>query len=225
MILFVDTEHASGYSKPWGERLAAARMRLTYRLEDLTGDDVHLVRYDRVDPALVARLGARAVFLSGSATELDHYGDERRGIDEVVRSMSIPTFGFCGGLQMMACALGVEVARIGPLPDGVPDPNPDVATGMRKEYGYLPTPIVRDHEILEGLGSAPVMRHAHSWELKAVPEGFTNHAATEISPIQLLIHDELPVMGSQFHPEYWTDEHPAGRTLIADFCRFAGLLD
>jgi gamma-glutamyl-gamma-aminobutyrate hydrolase PuuD len=31
------------------------------------------------------------------------------------------------------------------------------------------------------------------------------------------------MVGTQFHPEYWTDEHPAGRTLIANFLTWAGL--
>jgi gamma-glutamyl-gamma-aminobutyrate hydrolase PuuD len=34
----------------------------------------------------------------------------------------------------------------------------------------------------------------------------------------------LPIVGTQFHPEYWTDEHPAGKILIENFCRWAGLI-
>ncbi len=223
MLLFVDTEHASGYDKPWADRLQAARTRITYRLEDLTGDDVHLVRYDRVDRDLIERLDVRGLFLSGSSVQLDDYGEERSGLFDVITDLDLPMFGFCGGLQMMAVALGVEVARIGELAAGEDDPNPDVQPGMKKEYGYQPVPITVEHPMLDGMGGAPIMRQAHSWELKTLPPGFDLHASTDVTPIQLVIHRDRPIIGTQFHPEYWTDEHPAGRVLIENFCRVAGL--
>ena len=37
VIVFVDYEHEQAHSKPWGERLLAARTWITYRLEDLSG--------------------------------------------------------------------------------------------------------------------------------------------------------------------------------------------
>ncbi len=69
------------------------------------------------------------------------------------------------------------------------------------------------------------MRKAHSWEIKAVPAGFKSYATTDMTPIQLIIHDELPIIGTQFHPEYYTDEHPAGRFLIENFFRYSGIID
>lgn len=41
-----------------------------------------------------------------------------------------------------------------------------------------------------------------------------------MTPIQLIVHDELPV---GFHPEYATEEHPAGRPLIAESLAWAGV--
>ena len=32
------------------------------------------------------------------------------------------------------------------------------------------------------------------------------------------------MIGTQFHPEYWTDEHPAGKTLITNFMQWADLI-
>jgi GMP synthase-like glutamine amidotransferase len=215
VILFVDTEHESGYLQPWGEKLQAARTRIKYRLEDLTGDEVLLVRYDRVDHDLVERVAARAMFLSGSSATVDTYGDERDGVHSLIRDMSMPMFGFCGGLQMMATALDIPVAKI-----GVDEEGDDVA-----ERGYQPTPITAGHAVFEGLSDAPVMRHSHSWELKTMPDGFGLYSSTEVSPIQLIIHDDLPVVGTQFHPEYWTAEAPEGRLLIENFCRHAGLIE
>jgi hypothetical protein len=36
MIVFIDNEHEKGYASPWGEKLMAARVRIKYRLEDIT---------------------------------------------------------------------------------------------------------------------------------------------------------------------------------------------
>lgn len=223
MLMFVDTEHASGYLEARGEWLMAQRTRIKYRLEDVANDEVYLARYDRVDRDLIDRLGVKGIFLSGSGSELSDYGSERDGLFDVIRALELPMFGFCGGLQMMAVALGSEVALIGELDEGEEDLRPETHPGMKKEYGYLPVSICAEHPILDAVGPAPVVRHAHAWELKEIPRDFGLHATTDASEIQMIIHDHLPVMGTQFHPEYWTDEHPAGRRMIKNFCDYAGL--
>ena len=214
MILFVDPEHESGYLKPWAERLQAARTRIKYRLEDITGDEVLLVRYNRVDHDMIERVEARAMFLSGSSSPIPTYGDERNPICAVINDLTMPMFGFCGGMQMMAGALDVEVDLIGTDDEGEP----------LRETGYNPTPITGEDAMLKGLSQAPVMRHAHEWELKSVPEGLSVYSSTEMTPIQMIIHDDLPVIATQFHPEYWTEEAPEGLRLIENFCTRAGLL-
>ena len=226
LIIFVDNEHAMGYEAPWGERLLAARTRIKYRLEDITGDQCLIVRYNHVTPELLRRLEARAVFVSGNGTDADQYdAADQAGLRAVFKEKAWPTFGFCGGFQVMAETYGVLLERIGPLEAGEVDPQPKMAPGMKKEFGYEPVQITKPHPLLAGLGDAPIMRHAHSWEIKEVPDGFGVYAATAITPIQLIIHQELPLVGTQFHPEYYTNEHPAGRILIENFCRLVGLLD
>ena len=191
MILFVDTEHESGYTKPWGKQLLAARTRVKYRLEDLTNDEVYLVRYDHLSTELVDRLGARALFLSGSSSVPSDFGPgQQDSMFEVIRTTPLPMFGFCGGHQVIGKALGSRLEEIGPIPEGEPDPDPERNPGMRKEYGYFGIPLTADHPVLDQLGAAPVMRNAHSWELKDVPTGFFVTAATDISPIQMMIHEE-----------------------------------
>lgn len=225
MIVFVDNEHASTYATPLGERLMAARVRIKYRLEDMTGDLCLIVRYNKVTPELLDNLKVRAVFISGNAANPDQYlPDEQAGLRRVILEKRWPIFGFCGGFQVMAQTFGAPLEPIGALEPDEPDPFPEFAPGMKKEYGYHPTPLIADHPLLEGLGPAPVMRHAHSWEIKRAPDGFDNYAATAVTPIQMIIHRDLPIVGTQFHPEYYTDEYPAGRVLIENFCRMAGLI-
>lgn len=224
MIVLIDNEHADGYLQPWGEKLMAARVRIKYRLEDITGEPCLIVRYNKVTPEMLDALQVRAVFVSGNGTDATHYTpEEQAGMFRVFRARRWPTFGFCGGFQVMAQAYGARLERIGPLPAGEVDPNPDFAPGMKKEFGYQPVPLTQMHPLLEGLGPAPVMRQAHSWEIKEAPDGFDVYASSAISPVQMIIHRDLPLVGTQFHPEYYTDEHPAGRTLIENFCRMVGL--
>ena len=225
MILYVDNEHASTYDGKHADWLLAARTRITYRLGDLTGDVCLLARYGDVDPALVERHGIRAVFISGHGAPPEAYDEtQREGLRSIIRDGELPVFGFCGGLQFIASALGVEPVRMGRLPDGADDPHPDYQPGWITELGYEPVTLVGEHPLHEGLGTAPVFRHAHSYHLPSLPDGFERLAETGPCPIQLAAHADRPLAGAQFHPEYWTDEAPAGERLIENFCRWAGVI-
>ena len=217
VILYVDIEHAKGYARERGDVLRAARTRITYNLEDVVQDDVHLIRYDRVDAAAVERLGARAIFISGNSGDPADYGDELTPFLEVLASAALPTFGFCGGHQMIARAHGVDLELVGTYVDA--------DTGETKrtfEFGYEPV-HVEPHPLFDGVGSAPIVRHAHSWLVPHTPEGFEVLGRTELTPIQVMVDDDRRQVGTQFHPEWWTDEHPAGRTMIENFVSWAGL--
>jgi len=225
MIVFIDNEHERGYESPWGERLLAARVRIKYRLEDMTHHPCLIVRYNKVTTALLRQYDVQAIFISGSGTDPDQYDPaEQAGMYDALRTKQWPTFGFCGGMQAMAESYGVPVERIGAIGPDDDDPNPKFAPGYKKEFGYGPVQLTNSHQLLAGLGNAPIFRHAHSWEVKTLPQGFRLYASTTTTPIQLMIHDVLPIVGTQFHPEYWTDEHPDGKTLIENFCRWAGLI-
>ena len=107
MILYVDNEHASTYERA-GDWLLAARTRITYRLGDLAGDVCLLARYGDVDPGLIDRHGIPAVFISGHGAPSEVYDEhEREGLRKIIRRGDLPVFGFCGGLQFIADALGV----------------------------------------------------------------------------------------------------------------------
>lgn len=224
MILFVDYEHASTYDQPRADWLLAARTRISYRLQDISGHRCLLQRYTDVDAGIVDELGIAAVFISGNGAPAEAYdARDLEGLAEIVRSGRTPVFGFCGGFQFLGRVLGARLERIGPLEPDEVDPHPDYQPGWRTELGYAPVEVIDDHPLVDGLGDRPTFRHAHAWELKDVPAGFTNLARTTTSAIQCIAHETLPLAGSQFHPEYWTDEHPAGRRLIANFCSWAGV--
>jgi GMP synthase (glutamine-hydrolysing) len=224
MILYVDYEHASSYLEPRADWLLAARTRIAYMLQDVTGHRCLLQRYTDVDAGIVDEVDIAAVFISGNGADADAYDPtDLAGLVGIIRSARTPVFGFCGGFQLLGRALGAPLERIGRLDDGEDDPHPKYQPGWRKELGYQPVELIGDHPLLDGLDRRPVFRHAHTWELKDMPDGFVNLARTDTTELQYLAHASLPLAGTQFHPEYWTDEHPAGRRLIANFCDWAGV--
>ena len=228
MIIFVDNEHELAYEKPWGEMMMAARVRIKYRLEDISGEPCLIVRYNQVDPDLWRRFGVKAVLVSGNSADASEYtASEQEGLRALFLEKSLPIFGFCGGFQLLAETFGAELAPIGPLAPDEPEAEapPGFGAGMKKEFGYMPVNISASHPLFEGIGEQPIMRQAHFWEIKSVPPEFKPYAASQTTPIQMLIHDSLPIMGTQFHPEYYTDEHPAGKQLITNFFKAAGIIE
>lgn len=204
----------------------AARVRIKYDLEDMSGHECLIVRWNHVSIDLLDRVDARALFISGNSAQPDQYPEsEVLGLHDALRTRRWPTFGFCGGHQVLGQAFGVPVEPIGELEDGVDafGEAADFAPGQKAELGYFPVQINLPHPVTAGIGREPVVRHAHSWELKAVPAGFSNYAATEMTPIQMIVADDAPIVGTQFHPEYATEEHPAGRTMIENFMRWTGI--
>lgn len=231
MIVFVDYEHDEGRASSYGQKLMAARTWINYRLEDLSGRPSHLVRYDQVDAELLDRLGAEALFISGNGTDPSRYDQAAlEPLHSIIRQAALPTFGFCGGFQCIATALDVELQPISIDQNSPPEllmPFGLDADGNEKqgEAGYHPVELVAEHPLTEGIDDAPVFRHAHYLEVPTLPSGFERLASTAITPNQMAVCDERRMVGTQFHPEYFTDEHPAGQTMIENFLRWAGITD
>ena len=142
-------------------------------------------------------------------------------IHAIVRETELPVFGFCGGFQLIAQALGVNAVALS-VPD---DPSKDPPLVMAKdgqpfEFGYHPVELSVEnstHPLLSGLGRQPIFRHAHGLHVPELPGKFVNLASTPATPIQMAVHNERQMAGAQFHPEYRTEEHSDGRTVIANF--------
>ncbi|NNE73985.1 MAG: C26 family cysteine hydrolase domain-containing family [Acidimicrobiales bacterium] len=227
MLVFVDYEHADGHDREHGPRVLAARTTITYRLEDLAGMPCHLVRYSHIDQALLDRLDTQAIFISGNSTDPAVYSDaELEPIRTIVRETDLPMFGLCGGFQLIAQALGADLVRLEADPAHATNDAVVAHDGATYEFGYHPVDLHPDpesHALHQGLGERPVFRHAHSLHIPHLPSGFEILASTAVTPVQMAAHTERKIAGTQFHPEYWTDEHPAGRILLANFLRWAGL--
>lgn len=225
MLLFVDSETVDTYERPELEFILTARARITYRLEALADMTCMLVRYERVTDELLERLGVRALFISGHTTSPQRYQREDViAFQNVLRTTDVPIFGFCGGWQLVATALGAELTSIEVSErQKASEIITDWGDGHLAEAGYFPIDHPETHPLLDGLGKTSVHRHAHALHIERPPAGFETLASTEVTPVQLTANDDRKIAGTQFHPEYWTDEHPAGRTLIENFLRWSGV--
>jgi GMP synthase (glutamine-hydrolysing) len=229
MICYVDLEHPTLGPSILSETAEATQRKADLltskvRFEALSGEPCLLAHFTRVSPARVARLGVRALVLSGHFTLIDEYDPrDLAPLVEVIRETDRPLLGVCGGHQLLGVVYGAPPAPMGPLGPGEVDPRPELAPGMRKEWGPCPVRIVADDPLFAGVGQRAVVEQRHFWELKTVPAGFVRLAGSDACPVQAIRHARRPLYGVQFHPERYTDAHPAGRTILANFFRLAGL--
>lgn len=118
---------------------------------------------------------------------------EREAIAARLRQYK-PTLGICLGAQLMARALGAEVASTG-----------------RAEIGYAPLTLTEDgrSSVLAGLGSVPVL-HWHGDQFN-IPNGASRLAETPGFPNQAFAIGPH-ILGLQFHLE--ADDQQIERWLI-----------
>jgi GMP synthase-like glutamine amidotransferase len=223
MICYVDMAHPDLLADPErrGPHLAR-RLDTALRLQEIAGVPCLYQGYRAIEPAFVRRWGLRALVLSGIPSHWRAYDwGEFGGLVEIIRAGDVPILGMCGGAQVIGKLLGAPVTRLGRLPPGEADAG-EYMPGWRKEWGFLPVETVAPDPLFAGLGARPVMFLAHGRALKAIPPGCTLLATTPTCRIQTFRLDGTRVYGVQFHPELYTDEHPDGRRLLANFFALAG---
>jgi GMP synthase-like glutamine amidotransferase len=147
MICYVDLEHPTLGPSLVSEGPAAAPRKaelVTWkmRFEQLSGIPCLLQHFTQVSPRRLAAIGTRAVILSGHSTLIDDYDPASLApLIEVIRETALPLLGLCGGHQLMGLAFGAAPQPMGPLGPGEVDPRPQLAPGMRKEWGPSPVHI------------------------------------------------------------------------------------
>ena len=217
MIVFVDIEHIRVKENPenWAKH-HHRRLDTKFKLEEISGEPCLIVRYDKVSPELLEKVNAKAVLVSGNMTEFQHYNEEDlAGLRAIFKQATRPTVGFCGGAQMMAETFGSRAAAIDESSEG------DMYDGKWKERthesGFMQVRKTAPHPLFEGLGDDMVFLESHYWEIKGTPEGFETFAETDITPIQFMAHKDMPLFGTQFHPESFDDDHQDGRKFLENF--------
>lgn len=233
MICFVDMEHenimnvfSTGFlDDGQGIEFLGRVATLKFRFEEISGQACLLQHYTQITEAKLHKWGIQALLLSGYRTTWDKFVPERcREILRIIRETDIPTIGICGGHQSIGYAYDTPSAPMGPLPEGMEDPFPEMAPGKMKERGFFNVDILQPDPLFESLGKRPLLMESHWWEVQDVPPGFTLLASTETCRVQAIKHESRLLYGVQFHPEKYDEEHPDGRVLLKNFFRIAGVI-
>ncbi len=138
----------------------------------------------------------KAIILSGGPSSV--YEPGAPGIDEAIFRAGVPVFGMCYGFQLMARALGGEVAH----------------TGAR-EYGRTPVRVGTPGTLLAELPDVHTVWMSHGDSVTAAPEGFAVLASTTVTPVAAFEHVERGLAGVQWHPEVMHTEH--GQRILEHF--------
>jgi GMP synthase (glutamine-hydrolysing) len=102
----------------------------------------------------------------------------------------VPVLGICYGHQLMAQALGGEVA----------------ATGQR-EYGGTELHVERPSVLLQDLPTEDTVWMSHGDAVTRTPDGFRITATTEAIPVAAMEDRERGLFAVQFHPEVTHTAH------------------
>ena len=210
--------------------------RLKRRLEEVSGQPCLMLHQAQMTPDIIGPLKPQAILLSGCGTFFQHFNPKAfYDFEDTLNAMAdVPTMGLCASHQLMGFMFNhgfrnlsnLEDEMMRPLMPGEPDvldPNPD-ALGYFCEEGFYPVTALQPDQLFEGLPDPLVVRQSHYAEMKTVPSNFDLIASNENCRIQAIKHRERPLYGTQFHPEYYVEVYPHGRTILENFFRFAGVL-
>jgi GMP synthase (glutamine-hydrolysing) len=224
-ICYIDTERPDlirqRQKAPAGRRHVDRIARLKKQLEAVTPVPLLVVHYSQIRKADFDPEKVRAILISGRAYPIIDV--LTRELFALIREAHIPTFGFCGGHQLVAQAYGAKVGAMRPLKPGEKDPAPFHGPGLFKEWAFLPVRIVRTDPLFEGLGATLIVQEYHYGEVKELPEGFDLLASSDECRVQAIKRRDKIMYGTQFHPEDYDEKHPDGRHILENFFRIAGI--
>jgi GMP synthase (glutamine-hydrolysing) len=201
-VHLVVTEHASRLDE--GRRRGYGRVQA--RLAEVCGGGIQIEHYRDVRDLG----GAEAIVLSGSSAPWAAH--ERKDIErlgDVVARSGRPVLGICAGMQLLAMVAGGEV-------------RPMSERGALAEHGYHPIEVLDDSDLLRSLPAQAAVFHDHRDEVTVVPEAFRVLARTPGCPVQAFADTARRWWGTQFHPERWDLDRPAGERVLRNFFELAG---
>lgn len=136
-----------------------------------------------VSAAEIATRNPVALVLSGGPASVYEPGSPQ--LDPAVFDLDLPIFGICYGFQVMAQALGGEVAHTG-----------------GREYGRTNTTLLdTDDPLLAGQPTNQSTWMSHGDQVRTAPPGFTVLAHTEATPVAAFGDPATKRYGVQWHPE------------------------
>jgi GMP synthase (glutamine-hydrolysing) len=149
-----------------------------------------------VDADTIARKQPKGLILSGGPASVYEPGAPE--CDERIFRLGVPVLGICYGQQVMAQALGGEVAH--------------TEVG---EYGKTDVDVERDSAVLAGLPGRITAWMSHRDAVVKPPPGFAVVASSSSCPVAAMEDPEDGFYAVQFHPE--VAHTPRGMDVLRNF--------
>lgn len=168
---------------------------LGYPCEEKNWKDFSPSDYDRMNQE-GGRSNQDKIIFSGSPTfltEVDHGPYLERF--SCIRQGKVPVLGICFGHQVMGIVHGAKIFRGKPI---------------REEISIH---VVKEDKLFEGLTPVTRMSEDHT-EGISLPSSFIHLAYSSDYAIEAMRHPNLPLWGTQFHPEVSGEN---GKKLIGNF--------
>ena len=169
-------------------QLIARRIRECHVYSEIVAHDASLDEIRRRRPA--------GIVLSGDPASVYEAGAP--SVDPALFELGVPVLGICYGHQLMAQALGGEVA----------------ATG-RREYGGTALHTERAGVLLQDLAEHEQVWMSHGDAVTRAPEGFVVTAVTDTIPVAAMEDPQRGMFAVQFHPE--VAHTPRGTAIMKRF--------
>jgi GMP synthase (glutamine-hydrolysing) len=180
-VLVVD--FGAQYAQLIARRVREAHVYSEIVSRDITADEVRA-------------LAPTGIILSGGPASV--YAEGAYGIDAEILELGVPILGICYGHQVLADALGGDVART------------DAA-----EYGRTDLETAPGSVLFAELPEHQEVWMSHRDVVVKPPPGFTVTASTSVSPVAAMEDVERGFCGVQFHPE--VAHTPRGQEVLKRF--------
>ena len=141
-----------------------------------------------ISVAQIIAMSPKAIILSGGPASV--YAPDAPKLDSALFDAGIPIFGICYGFQVMAAALGGEVAKTG-----------------KSEYGRTDFKVENSNGLLSGLPAQQQVWMSHGDSVRSAPKGFATTGSTAQTPIAAFESSDGKLAGVQFHPEVLHSTH------------------
>jgi GMP synthase-like glutamine amidotransferase len=193
MLQLVLTEHPAAVTPS----LAREYERLRQLLGHLAGTPIRATPYTELDDLG----GAQAVVLSGSnAPWAAHEPRALARLGDIVRGYDGPVLGICAGMQLQVAFTGGTVAH-----------------RTRPRVGFARIEVLDDGDVLRDVGPAATAYEHHTDEVVELPDELRLLARSEDCAVEAIAAPARRWWGTQFHPERFTPEHPAGEAVLRAF--------
>ncbi len=148
--------------------------------------------------ARLPRVNLKGIILSGGPASVYEAGAPT--LPAAVLESGAPVLGICYGLQLLAHALGGQVAP-----------------SRLREYGAAQIEVTRENGLFAGQPREQEVWMSHGDRVERLPAGFATVARSGNSPCAAIADEARGLYGLQFHPEVAHTQH--GFALLRNFVR------